>query len=80
MPGTCARPSRVAPTISGTASIAIIAPAVRNERPNTAPPAEVCDRNASTGRENTYRPKIASTTLGDPAIVSTPDSTARARY
>ena len=68
----------MAPTTSGSASSDIIAPAVKNERPNTDPPAEVCERNARKGRENINRPKIASTTLGAPAIISMPDSTARA--
>ncbi len=68
----------MAPTISGSASSDIIAPAVKNERPNTDPPAEVCERNARNGRENINSPKIASTTLGAPAIISMPDSTARA--
>ena len=38
MAGTDCSPSRVAPKTIGSAMSDIIAPAVRNERPNTAPP------------------------------------------
>ena len=76
--GTWASPSRVAPTISGSASSAIIAPAVRNDCPVTAPPAVFWERKPRKLWLNTSSPKIASTTLGVPAMISTADSTARA--
>ena len=80
MPGIAFSPSRVAPTISGSAISDIIDPAIRNERPNavSAPSGlnESAERNAS---EKMMRPKIASTIDGVPAMTSTPDSTARAR-
>ncbi len=46
--------------------------------PYTAPPAEVCERNARKRGAKTSSPKIASSTLGTPAIISIADSTARA--
>ena len=71
--GTCSSASRVEATTSGSASSDIIAPAVRNELPDTDPPAEVCERKASAGRANSARPNIASSTLGRPR--SSPRST-----
>ena len=76
--GIACSASRVAPTISGSAINAIIAPAVKNERPKTAPPSAVNDRKLKNCCENRIRPKIASTMLGVPATTSTADSTARA--
>ena len=56
----------------------MIAPAVKNERPKTAPPSAVKERKLKKLCWKTSRPKIASTMLGVPATISTPDSTARA--
>ena len=51
---------------------------MKNERPKTAPPSAVKDSGLKSRCENRIRPKIASTMLGVPATISTPDSTARA--
>ena len=53
-------------------------PAMKNERPNTAPPSAVNERNPKNPWLKTSRPKIARTMVGVPATISTPDSTARA--
>ena len=72
--------SRVAPTTSGSAISDIIAAAAMNERPKTASPSAVNERQPSHCCWKTIRPKIASTMLGVPATTSTPDSTARASH
>jgi hypothetical protein len=63
---------------SGSAISDIIAPAAKNERPNTALPSAVNDRKDRICWENRSSPKIASTMLGVPATISIPDSTERA--
>ncbi len=51
---------------------------MKNDVPVTAPLAAFWERKPRKPWENTSSPKIASTTLGTPAIISIADSTARA--
>ena len=53
-------------------------PAIKKERPKTAPPSAVKERKPKAPWLKTSSPKIASTIVGVPATISTPDSTARA--
>src|SRR3954462_10948002 len=76
--GIACSPSRVAPKTIGSAMSDIIAPAVRKERPKTAPPSAVNDIQPNRPCWNSARPKIARTMSGVPATTSIPDSTARA--
>ena len=64
-------------TISGSATSDRIAPAAKNERPNTTPP-ELRLRKPSAGLEKTTVPNSASTIDGVPATISTADSVSRA--
>ena len=68
------------PTMSGSASSDITIPAARNDSPETAPPLALCERNPKKPRAKISSPKIASTMLGTPAIISIPDSTVRASH
>ncbi len=78
MAGDRVSASRVAPTTSGSAISDIIAAAAMNERPKTAPPSALKVRKPKIPWKKTSRPKIASTMLGVPAMISIADSTARA--
>ncbi len=76
--GSCASASRVAPKTSGSASSDII-DAGREERlPGDAPFARAGRGTRGSPARRSSRPKIASTMLGTPAIISIADST-RAR-
>ena len=70
----------MAPKTIGSAMSDIIAPAVRNERPNTAPPWAVKERIEKMPCWKSARPKMAMTMSGVPATISMPDSTARASH
>ncbi len=68
------------PTISGRASTAITAPAIRNDCPVTLPLLACWERKPRKLWEKMISPKIASTMLGTPAIISIPSSTSRASH
>ena len=76
--GIDCRPSRVAAKTIGRAISDIIAPAVRNERPKTAPPAAVNDIQPKMLCWKRTRPKSAITMSGVPAMISIPESISRA--
>ena len=79
--GIACRPSRVAPKTIGSAISDIIAPAVRNERPKTAPPCggeRQRREDAAAGRAPGRRSR--SRCRACPATTSMPDSTARASH
>uniref|UniRef100_A0A6J5Z5E9 Unannotated protein n=1 Tax=freshwater metagenome TaxID=449393 RepID=A0A6J5Z5E9_9ZZZZ len=64
----------------GSAISDIIAPAVRKERPKTAPPAAVNDIQLKIPCWKRTRPKSASTMSGVPAMISIPESISRASH
>ena len=65
-------------TTSGSAIRDSIAPAAKNDLPNTTPSEVVSDRKPSALESNSRIPNRASTTEGAPASISTVDSTTRA--
>ena len=69
-PGSCVSASRVAPTISGSASTDMHAPATRKDWAVTVPSLARWERKPRNPCEKMIKPKIASTMLGTPAIIS----------
>ncbi len=75
--GMACRPSRTVETTSGRATSDSIAPAAKNDLPNTTPPL-ISDRKPRACVSNSRMPNSARTTDGAPASISTVDSASRA--